>query len=151
MVQTKLGEPIALDKLSELIDGDRPKAFYDIICDKGYGLSPEIPADERTLNQFRRFTGQTEGLSIRIEAHLLGSKIELDIEAGTLTVHGLPTQLTGRLKRTTIRVGSNLALQTLSVIPVFNVNLLVSTLQTNDARTVDRSISNIRRPSISSL
>jgi len=27
MVQTKLGEPIALDKLSELIDGDRPKAF----------------------------------------------------------------------------------------------------------------------------
>ncbi|HAY42845.1 MAG TPA: nucleoid-associated protein, partial [Micrococcaceae bacterium] len=31
--------------------------------------------------------------------HLLGSKIEFDKEAGTLTVRGLPTQLTDQLKR----------------------------------------------------
>ena len=99
MSQAKLGEPITLDELSELIDEDRPKAFYDFIRNKDYGLSPEIPADKRTLNQFRRFTGRAEGMSISFEAHLLGSKVEFDQEAGTLTVRGLPTQLTEQLKR----------------------------------------------------
>lgn len=59
--QTKLGEPVTLEELSSLIDEDRPKAFYDHIRNKDYGLSPEIPADKRTLNQFRRFTGRAEG------------------------------------------------------------------------------------------
>ena len=99
MAQSKLGEPITLDELSELIDEDRPKAFYDFIRNKDYGLSAEIPADKRTLNQFRRFTGRAEGMSISFEQHLLGSKIEFDIEAGTLMLRGLPTQLTDQLKR----------------------------------------------------
>jgi nucleoid-associated protein len=51
------------------------------------------------LNQFRRFTGRAEGLSISFEAHLLGSKIEYDEEAGTLVIKGLPTSLTDQLKR----------------------------------------------------
>ncbi|MGH8334560.1 MAG: nucleoid-associated protein YejK, partial [Pseudomonas fluorescens] len=83
--QTKMGEPITLDELSELIDDDQPKAFADFIRNKDYGLSPEIPADKRTLNQFRRFTGRTEGLSISFEAHMLGSKVEFDEAGGTLT------------------------------------------------------------------
>jgi nucleoid-associated protein len=94
-----MGEPMGLEELSELIDEERPKAFYDHIRNKDYGLSPEIPADKRTLNQFRRFTGRAEGLSISFEAHLLGSKIEYDEEAGTLIIKGLPTQLTDQLKR----------------------------------------------------
>ena len=99
MAQAKIGEPITLDELSELIDEERPKAFYDFIRNKDYGLSPEIPADKRTLNQFRRFTGRAEGMSISFEQHLLGSKIEFDKEAGTLILRGLPTQLTDQLKR----------------------------------------------------
>jgi len=97
--QDKLGEPISLEELSELMDEERPKAFYDHIRQKDYGLSPEIPADKRTLNQFRRFTGRAEGMSISFEAHLLGSKIEFDAGAGTLVIKGLPTQLTDQLKR----------------------------------------------------
>lgn len=97
--QAKLGEPMGLEELSGLIDEDRPKAFYDHIRNKDYGLSPEIPADKRTLNQFRRFTGRAEGLSISFEAHLLGDKIEYDEAAGTLIIKGLPTQLTDQLKR----------------------------------------------------
>ena len=100
MAQAKIGEPITLEELSELIDEDRPKAFYDFIRNKDYGLSPEIPADKRTLNQFRRFTGRAEGMSISFEQHLLGSKIEFNKEAGTLTLRGLPTQLVDQLKRT---------------------------------------------------
>ena len=99
VAQAKRGEPITLDELSELIDEERPKAFYDFIHNKDYGLSPEIPADKRTLNQFRRFTGRAEGLSISFEAHMLGSKIEYDEEAGSLLLRGLPTQLTQQLKR----------------------------------------------------
>jgi nucleoid-associated protein len=99
MAQAKIGEPITLDELSELIDEERPKAFFDFIRNKDYGLSPEIPADKRTLNQFRRFTGRAEGLSISFEQHLLGSKIEFDKEAGTLMLRGLPTQLVDQLKR----------------------------------------------------
>src|SRR3990167_7666660 len=97
--QAKLGEPMGLEELSGLIDEDRPKAFYDHIRNKDYGLSTEIPADKRTLNQFRRFTGRAEGLSISFEAHLLGDKIEYDEAAGTLIIKGLPTQLTDQLKR----------------------------------------------------
>ncbi|WP_394208120.1 nucleoid-associated protein YejK [Pseudomonas putida] len=97
--QTKMGEPVTLEELSSLIDEDRPKAFYDHIRNKDYGLSPEIPADKRTLNQFRRFTGRAEGLSISFEAHLLGDKVEYDEEAGTLMIKGLPTTLVDQLKR----------------------------------------------------
>ena len=99
MAQAKIGEPITLGELSEMIDEDRPKAFYDFIRNKDYGLSQEIPADKRTLNQFRRFTGRAEGLSISFEAHMLGSKIEYDEVAGSLLLRGLPTQLRDQLKR----------------------------------------------------
>lgn len=99
MAQAKIGEPMSLNELSGLIDEDRPKAFYEFIHNKDYGLSPEIPADKRTLNQFRRFTGRAEGMSISFEQHLLGSKIEFDKEAGTLILRGLPTQLVDQLKR----------------------------------------------------
>ena len=99
MAQAKIGEPITLDELSELIDEERPKAFYDFIRNKDYGLSAEIPADKRTLNQFRRFTGRSEGLSISFDAHMLGSKIEYDAEDGSLLLRGLPTQLRDQLKR----------------------------------------------------
>ncbi|WP_448089481.1 nucleoid-associated protein YejK [Pseudomonas azerbaijanoccidentalis] len=99
MAQAKLGEPIALNELSELIDEGRPKSFYDFIKAKDYGLSDSLPPDKKTLNKFRRFTGRAEGLSISFEQHLLGSKIEFDEAGGTLTLRGLPTQLTEQLKR----------------------------------------------------
>ena len=99
MAQAKIGEPMSLNELSGLIDEDRPSAFYDFIRNKDYGLSSEIPADRRTLNQFRRFTGRAEGLSISFEAHMLGSKIEYDEEAGSLLLRGLPARLTDQLKR----------------------------------------------------
>ncbi|AZC52321.1 Nucleoid-associated protein ndpA [Pseudomonas chlororaphis subsp. piscium] len=99
MAQAKLGEPVNLEELSELIDEDRPKAFYDHIRNKDYGLSPEIPADKRTLNQFRRFTGRAEGLSISFEQHLLGSKVEFDQVSASLTIKNLPTQLIDQLRR----------------------------------------------------
>lgn len=99
IAQAKIGELITLGELSELIDEDRPKAFYDFIRNKGYGLSQEIPADKRTMNQFRRFTGRTNGLSISFESHMLGSAIEYDAEAGSLLMRDLPTQLKDQLKR----------------------------------------------------
>ena len=98
MAQAKLGEPITLDELSELIDEDSPKAFYDFIRNKDYGLSPEIPADKRTLNQFRRFTGRVKGLSISFEAHMLGKHVEYNQTNASLTIKNLPTELINKLK-----------------------------------------------------
>lgn len=97
--QIKLGEPVTLQELSELLDEDRPQNFAEFIRNADYGLSAEIPADKRTLNQFRRFTGRAEGMSISFEAHLLGDKIEYDQEAGTLMIKGVPTQLVDQIKR----------------------------------------------------
>ena len=97
--QNKLSEPMSLNELSELIDENRPKAFYDFIRSEDYGLLTNIPADKRTLTQFRRFTGRTEGMSISFEHHLLGSKIEFDKESGTLILRALPTQLVDHLER----------------------------------------------------
>ncbi len=62
-------------------------------------LAPEIPADKRTLNQFRRFTGRAEGLPISFETHLLGSKVEFDQSRDTLLIHGLPDQLKNQLRK----------------------------------------------------
>ncbi|MEX5624356.1 hypothetical protein ABFV62_29950, partial [Pseudomonas syringae] len=42
---------------------------------------------------------RAEGLSISVEAHLLGDKVEYDEEAGTLIIKGLPTTLVDQLKR----------------------------------------------------
>ena len=98
-IQTKIGEPMVLEELSTYLDEENPRAFFDHIRNKDYGLSTEIPADKRTINQFRRFTGRAEGLSISFESHLLGSKVEFDEEGGTLTLRGLPTQLVDQLKR----------------------------------------------------
>jgi nucleoid-associated protein len=97
--QAKRGEPMTLEDLSEVIDEERPRAFYDHIRNKDYGLSPEIPPDKRTLSQFRRFTGRAEGLSISFEAHLLGSKVEYDEARDMLIIRQLPTQLKDQLKR----------------------------------------------------
>jgi len=106
VAQAKHGEPITLDALSELMDDLAPRAFYDFIRNKDYGLAPEIPADKRTLNQFRRFTGRAEGLSISFEAHLLGSKIEFDKGRDTLLIHGLPQQLKDQLIKGTAPAAS---------------------------------------------
>jgi len=97
--QTKVGEPITLTELSALLDDDRPQNFAEFIRNADYGLSPEIPADKRTINQFRRFTGRAEGLSISFEQHLLGDKVEYDRDANALTIRGLPTTLSDQLKR----------------------------------------------------
>ena len=99
--QAKIGEAISLEELSGVIDEERPKAFYDHIRNKDYGLSPEIPADKRTLNQFRRFTGRTDGLSISFEARLLGGVIEHDEARDILIIRQLPHALKEQLKRIT--------------------------------------------------
>jgi nucleoid-associated protein len=99
MAQAKLGEPITLDELSEVLDDDKPLAFAEFIQGEDYGLSASIPPDKKILNKFRRFTGRADGLSISFEQHLLGSKVEFDEAGGTLTLRGLPRQLTDQLKR----------------------------------------------------
>ena len=95
--QVRRGQPVALHDLSEVLDEENPQAFYDYIRHKDYGLAPEIPADKRTINQFRRFTGRAEGLSISFESHLLGSKIDYDAEQDVLIIRQLPTQLKNQL------------------------------------------------------
>ncbi len=97
--QAKLGEPISLDELSEILDEDRPKTFADFIRTGDYGLSEAFAADKRTLNQYRRYTGRAEGMSISFEAHLLGKRVEFDQASASLTIKNLPTQLVDQLKR----------------------------------------------------
>jgi len=99
MAQVKIGEPMSLNELSGLIDEEQPKAFYDFIRNNHYALSQEIPADKRTFNQFRRFTGRTNGLSISFESHMLGSTVKYDAETGSLLLRGLPAQLRDQLKQ----------------------------------------------------
>ncbi|WP_341782655.1 nucleoid-associated protein YejK [Pseudomonas putida] len=100
--QDKLGEPISLDELSELLDEDRPKTFADFIRGGDYGIAESFAADKRTLNQYRRYTGRAEGMSISFEAHLLGDRVEFDQVSASLTIKNLPTQLVDQLKRSAV-------------------------------------------------
>lgn len=97
--QGKLGEPITLDELSEVMDEDRPKTFADFIKAGDYRISESFAADKRTLTQYRRFTGRAEGMSISFEAHLLGKRVEFDERSASLTKKNLPTHLIDQLKR----------------------------------------------------
>ena len=97
--QAKRGEPGTLDELSELVDEQQPKAFYDYIRQQDYGLSEEIPPDKRTLNQFRRFTGRASGVSISFDSHLLGNSIEFDAERDRLIIKQVPGSLKEQLKQ----------------------------------------------------
>lgn len=97
--QVRSGEPITLDQLSELVDEQQPKAFYDYIRNQDYGLSPEIPPDKRTLQQFRRFTGRASGVSISFDSHLLGNSIEYDDEHDRLIIKQVPGQLRDQIKQ----------------------------------------------------
>ena len=97
--QSRKGEVVSIEGLSEALDEENPRAFYNHIRNKDYGLSPEIPADKRTLNAFHRFTGRAEGISISFESHLLGSKVEYDEARDMLIIRQLPTQLKEQLKR----------------------------------------------------
>ncbi|MFQ3787063.1 nucleoid-associated protein YejK [Halomonas sp. A29] len=97
--QASRGEPITLEELSELLDEQQPKAFYDHIRSTDYGLSPEIPPDKRTLRQFRRFTGRAGGMSISFDSHLLGSSIEYDESQDRLIIKQVPKQLKEQLKQ----------------------------------------------------
>ena len=97
--QAKLGEPITLEDLSELVDEERPKAFYEHIRNSDYGLNPEIPPDKRTLNQFRRFTGRAAGVSISFDSHLLGAAVEYDEDGDRLIIKKVPNGLRDQLKQ----------------------------------------------------
>ncbi|WP_111412287.1 nucleoid-associated protein YejK [Billgrantia lactosivorans] len=97
--QASRGEPITLEELSELLDEQQPRAFYDHIRNADYGLSPEIPPDKRTLRQFRRFTGRAGGVSISFDSHLLGSSIEYDESRDRLIIKQVPKQLKEQLKQ----------------------------------------------------
>lgn len=97
--QDKVGSPISLDELSELLDEDKPKTFAEFIRAGDYGISETFAPDKRTLNQYRRYTGRAEGMSISFEAHLLGRRVEFDTQSASLTIKGLPTQLVEQLKR----------------------------------------------------
>ncbi|GGX77176.1 nucleoid-associated protein [Litchfieldella qijiaojingensis] len=97
--QARRGEPITLDELSELIDEQQPKAFYNYIRHQDYGLSAEIPPDKRILHQFRRFAGRAGGVSISFDSHLLGSGVEYDEERDRLIIKKVPTQIRDQIKR----------------------------------------------------
>lgn len=99
--QSKTGEPIKLGELSELLDEENPKTFAEFIRTGDYGISENFAPDKRTLNQYRRYTGRAEGMSISFEAHLLGKRVEFDATSASLTINGLPTQLVDQLKRST--------------------------------------------------
>lgn len=95
--QLRRGEPMTLEALSELVDDQQPKAFYEHIRNLDYGLSPEIPPDKRTISQFRRFTGRAGGVSISFDSHLLGSSIEYDESQDRLIIKQVPKQLKDQL------------------------------------------------------
>lgn len=96
--QASRGEPITLEELSEVLDEQQPKAFFEHIRNADYGLSPEIPPDRKTLSQFRRFTGRSGGVSISFDSHLLGSSIEYDDAADRLIIKQVPKQLKDQIK-----------------------------------------------------
>lgn len=96
--QASRGEPMTLETLSEVLDEQQPKAFYDHIRNADYGLSPEIPPDRKALNQFKRFTGRAGGVSISFDSHLLGSSVEYDETTDRLIIKQVPKQLKEQLK-----------------------------------------------------
>ena len=96
--QTRQGEQVALEELSGAMDEEHPKAFYDYIRNKDYGLGAEIPADKRTMNNFFKYYGKADGLSISFESHLLGDRVEYDESDDSLVIRNPPKGLVQQLR-----------------------------------------------------
>ena len=96
--QARAGEQVALEELSGVMDEEQPRAFYDYIRNKDYGLNAEIPADKRTLNNFMRFYGKADGLSISFESHLLGERVEYREGDDALVIKHPPKGLVQQLR-----------------------------------------------------
>ena len=95
--QDRVGDPVSLDELSELLDEHRPKSFAEFIRAGDYGLAESFAPDKRTLTQYRRYIGRAEGISISFEAHLLGKRVEFDQSSSSLTIKNLPGPLIEQL------------------------------------------------------
>ena len=96
--QTRAGEQVALEELSGVLDEEHPRAFYDYIRNKDYGLNPEMPADKRAINNFLRYYGKADGLSISFESHLLGERVEYDESEDALVIRHPPKGLVQQLR-----------------------------------------------------
>ncbi|MCX2522777.1 nucleoid-associated protein [Larsenimonas rhizosphaerae] len=95
--QASTGEPMSLDEFSRLVSDENPEAFFDYIRNSDYGLADEVPADRKTINQFRRFTGRASGVSISFDSHLLGDSIEYNEDADRLIIKKVPEKLKAQL------------------------------------------------------
>ena len=63
-----------------------------------YGLNPEMPADKRAINNFLRYYGKADGLSISFESHLLGERVEYDESEDALVIRHPPKGLVQQLR-----------------------------------------------------
>jgi nucleoid-associated protein len=93
VAQDKIGRPVLVDELSELINSSEPAAFAEFVHQQQATPNKEILTDRQSLKRYMRYFGRDHSLSISFSAERFGSDIQYNASAGTLSINKIPKSL----------------------------------------------------------
>ncbi|HDL5709801.1 TPA: nucleoid-associated protein YejK [Mannheimia haemolytica] len=97
--QINSGEEIALNELSNALPTLNEIDFAQFTQEQEYGLEENIPPMRNALKTLTKFSGSGKGVTISFNAELLGERLIWDELNDTLTIKGLPANLSDQLER----------------------------------------------------
>lgn len=97
--QDKIGSPVALDEVSELVSQNEPTKFIEYVHTKQEQPQAELHTDRAALRKYMRFSGRDNSLSISFSAGRYGDDITYDPASDSLIIKKLPKNLKSQFSR----------------------------------------------------
>jgi nucleoid-associated protein len=96
--QDKVGEPVALDALSDQMDFEHESRFIDYVRQNQSKERDDFIPDRRILKKYLKFSGRSKSMSISFDSNALGADVIYDSNTRTLTLTNLPKSLLQQLE-----------------------------------------------------
>ncbi|PIP80693.1 MAG: nucleoid-associated protein NdpA [Gammaproteobacteria bacterium CG22_combo_CG10-13_8_21_14_all_40_8] len=97
--QDKVGMPVVLDELSQLINEDEPEHFSRFVSQQQTEPQAEFYTDRSCLKKYLRYYGRDKNLSISFSSNMFGHQIHYNNDADILTIKQIPKSLKAQIKK----------------------------------------------------
>lgn len=95
--QNMAGEPVHIDVLSCVVNGDEPEAFTHFVSQHQENPKKSIYTHRPSLKRYGRLSGRDKDISLSFSADLIGESIEFDAQDNALIIRHLPKGLKEQL------------------------------------------------------
>lgn len=89
--------PVAINDLSQALDGVDSAAFSNYLADHLPAGDDRLLLDRRSLQRYVKFAGRERDLAISFSSHQLNKRVHYQAETDTLSITGLPKMLRSQL------------------------------------------------------